>query len=241
MANLATGRCPNDAIYRDECRKRIHSITDGGGVQSCYRWAWHQRSEAGKTAKTVNEKLKLVGPEELQPDSLCLSVGSLQGLVILAANPGFDAEFNQSENTYCLESCGNYLEMSRDFFDIHPRVTGRHARWWTRAMRASPILTNWGSTHRRSVGAQHAHLLARFGARPIRTTVGRLKSMMTRAIKSTDASSDPKRTWSKGCHPRSCKNRRDYGNKFRYVIRHRDERAVVHVWPNVIVTPDQFT
>jgi hypothetical protein len=91
-----------------------------------------------------------------------------------------------------------------------------------------------------AVGATHTHLLARFGSRPIRLTVGRLKSMMTRAIKEADAAFDPKRTWSKGCHPRSCKDERDYHAKLRYVVRHRDEGAVVHVWPDVIVTPDQF-
>ena len=92
-----------------------------------------------------------------------------------------------------------------------------------------------------AVGAQHTHLLARFGSRPIRLTVGRLKSMMTRAIRESDAAYHPKRTWSKGCHPRSCKDDRDYHAKLRYVVRHRNEVAAVHVWPNVIVTPDQFS
>jgi hypothetical protein len=92
-----------------------------------------------------------------------------------------------------------------------------------------------------AVGAAHTHLLARFGSRPIRPTVGRLKSKMTRAIKDADASFDPKRTWSKGCHPRSCKDEREYHAKFRYVVRHGDEGAVVHVWPNVVVTPDHFS
>ncbi len=92
-----------------------------------------------------------------------------------------------------------------------------------------------------AVGAAHTHLLARFGSRPNRQTVGRLKSMMTRAIKEAEAGFDPKkRTWSKGCHPSSCGDEREYHAKFRYVVRHRDEGAAVHVWPNVIVAPDQF-
>lgn len=91
-----------------------------------------------------------------------------------------------------------------------------------------------------AVGAVHTHLLARFGSRPIRPTAGRLKSMMTRGIKEHDSSFQPKRTWSKGCHPSSCEDEREYHAKFRYVVRHRDEGAVVHVWPNVIVASDQF-
>ena len=63
---------------------------------------------------------------------------------------------------------------------------------------------------------------------------------MTRAIKENDPGFQPKRTWSKGCHPRSCENQRDYETKLRYVKRHQHEGAVVHVWTNVIVTPNDF-
>jgi len=91
-----------------------------------------------------------------------------------------------------------------------------------------------------AVGPVHTHLLARFGSHRIRPTVGRLKSMMTRAIKEHDPRFQPKRTWSKGCHPRSCVDECDYRTKFRYVERHRNDGAIVHVWPGVILLPDQF-
>ena len=74
-----------------------------------------------------------------------------------------------------------------------------------------------------AVGPVHTHLLARFGSNRIRPTVGRLKSMMTRAVKEHDPGFQPKRTWSKGCHPRSCVDERDYRTKFRYVERHRND------------------
>jgi hypothetical protein len=80
-----------------------------------------------------------------------------------------------------------------------------------------------------AVGPVHTHLLARFGALRIRPTIGRLKSVMTRAIKQHDAGFQPKRTWSKGCHPRSCADERDYWTKLRYVQRHENDGAVVRI------------
>jgi hypothetical protein len=79
-----------------------------------------------------------------------------------------------------------------------------------------------------SVGDWHMHLLAKFGSRKIRPTVGSLKQAATEAIPNPG---NRKRIWGYNCHMDSVKDRRHYQNLIRYVRCHRDEGALIYEWP----------
>jgi len=70
----------------------------------------------------------------------CLFVGSQPGLVVLAANPGWDPKLNALEDAYCRKSPEQYEDLLFNFFDVHPRVIGRRVRWWSGPMSFMPIL-----------------------------------------------------------------------------------------------------
>lgn len=82
-----------------------------------------------------------------------------------------------------------------------------------------------------AVDATHVHLLASFGDLKIRKVVGRLKSVVTRAIKSDTF--QPKRVWAKNCHMRSMNSEDAFRNAFRYVQNHQKQNAFVYIWKNV--------
>lgn len=83
-----------------------------------------------------------------------------------------------------------------------------------------------------SVGGQHVHLIARFGVRLIRPTVGRLKAAATRALSQT--SIDAKRVWAKGCHMESLTTPLAFRNAFEYVRDHEAQGAVLQVWDEFV-------
>jgi hypothetical protein len=80
-----------------------------------------------------------------------------------------------------------------------------------------------------AIDAQHVHLLTEFGRLNIRNTVARLKSVITRALGGRLQS--VKRFWATGCHMRSLPDDAAYRNALHYVCRHREQGAMVHVWP----------
>ncbi len=82
-----------------------------------------------------------------------------------------------------------------------------------------------------AVADWHVHLVAQFGGLPIRPTVGRLKSVATRAIKDADETFDPKRSWTKGCHMESFTDDASLDAACRYVAGHATRGAVVYTWP----------
>jgi hypothetical protein len=82
-----------------------------------------------------------------------------------------------------------------------------------------------------AVADWHVHFVGQFGSRPIRPTVGRLKSVATRAIKELDNNFDPKRSWTKGCHMKSLNDDASLIAACRYVARHAAQGAVVYTWP----------
>jgi hypothetical protein len=80
-----------------------------------------------------------------------------------------------------------------------------------------------------SVSAEHCHLLSKFGALKIRSTVGVLKGEATKALRAGGFSSD--RVWSRECHPKSKREGREFLIALKYVCNHRAEGAAVYIWP----------
>ena len=91
-----------------------------------------------------------------------------------------------------------------------------------------------------ALGPVHAHLLARFGPRPIRPTAGRLKAAATRALH--EAGFAPPRLWCRNVHMTSKPVGEPFEKSFEYVANHAREGARVVVWPefmaNVLALDD---
>jgi len=79
-----------------------------------------------------------------------------------------------------------------------------------------------------SLGPHHVHWLARFGAQPIRQTVGRLKAAATRQLNATGFVG--KRPWSKNCHMRSKSTEREFQDTRAYIRRHDSQDHVSQEW-----------
>jgi hypothetical protein len=145
MARLKLIRCDvredtfvNTFVF--EFIDKLKGIRQPDDVQSIYHWLWGKQPEIASTAGQINKTLSLTGPFELKPDLPCLTVGSLKGLVVLAANPGWKPDGNPRENAYCKRSPEEYTELMVDFFRLHPTVTGRYSSWWSNAMKFVSLL-----------------------------------------------------------------------------------------------------
>jgi hypothetical protein len=76
-------------------------------------------------------------------------------------------------------------------------------------------------------GRTHSHLLAQFGALPIRSTVGRFKSAGTRALPNPGTR---RRVWADGCHMKSVAGEIAYVSAVDYIRRHAEEGALIYEW-----------
>lgn len=79
-----------------------------------------------------------------------------------------------------------------------------------------------------SVGTTHVHWLAQFGNRPIRTTVGRIKSEATRRLNASGFHG--KRPWSKNCDMKSKSTDQEFRSAFHYIRLHTHEGCLIHIW-----------
>jgi hypothetical protein len=119
----------NAFIYElTEKLRLIYSETD---LTTFYQWLHSKQAEVAESATDMNRLLGLSGETLLQPDLPCLSVGSLKGLVILAANPGWSEKANALEDAYCRASAEQYIDILLNFFKTHPTVVGERVRWWS--------------------------------------------------------------------------------------------------------------
>lgn len=119
---------------------KLKAIQQRSDVQSVYHWLWGKQREIAHTATEINKTFGLTGDYEVKPDLPCLTVGSLAGLVVLAANPGWKPDRNPKENAYCKSAPETYTELMFKFFHRHPTVTGGYSRWWSRAMKFVSLL-----------------------------------------------------------------------------------------------------
>ncbi len=110
---------------------KIKHINSEDDLKSLYQWLHTKQSEIAESAAEMNKAIGLCGETLLQPDLPCLSVGSLKGLVVLAANPGWSEKANSFEDAYCRASSEQYIDILLNFFKIHPKVVGERVRWWS--------------------------------------------------------------------------------------------------------------
>ena len=79
-----------------------------------------------------------------------------------------------------------------------------------------------------AMGAEHVHLLAKFGSLRIRPTVGRLKSAATQQLHAHGF--DAPQPWAKGCHMESMPNEDAFLQAFEYIRGHENDGAVIRIW-----------
>ena len=78
--------------------------------------------------------MNLKGLKKLKTDLPCFGVGNLKGLVVVAANPGWNLKTNPKEEAHCSRSADLYIEFMRKFYSQYPRVIGTSSQWWSKAM-----------------------------------------------------------------------------------------------------------
>jgi hypothetical protein len=79
-----------------------------------------------------------------------------------------------------------------------------------------------------SIGKSHVHLLAMFGSRWIRQTIGRLKAQATRELNRHGFVG--KRPWSKNCHMTSKNTPQALENAYNYVLHHQTYGDLIKTW-----------
>jgi hypothetical protein len=126
---------------------RLKTISTQNDVRSLYDWLWENQSAIATTASQINKSLGLQDPYDLQSDLPCLTIGSLSGLLLLSANPGWKPDRNIKENSYCQRSCEAYADMMFNFFNTYPREIGQRGRWWTQPMSFISMLRGQEEIH----------------------------------------------------------------------------------------------
>jgi hypothetical protein len=115
----------------DHLTKELGKIANQEGIRNLHRW-FHSNE---RWWVKLNHQLGLEGePTEIQCDLPCLAVGSLRDLVVVGANPGFDANRNGKEESECRKSVNHYIGFMECFFDKYPAIIGGYSKWWSRAI-----------------------------------------------------------------------------------------------------------
>jgi hypothetical protein len=130
-------------LFIEEYIQKLQQLSNEDDVVNLYQWFWGNRDRIGETVSKINNQLSLKGEYQLQPDLPCLAIGGLQGLLVLSMNPGWDAELNKLEESYCRISPTNYIDLMLNFFELHPKVVGQKVRWWMNPLSWVKLLRDW--------------------------------------------------------------------------------------------------
>lgn len=125
--------------------RRLRDITTYDDVYNLYGWIWDHKGDLEESVGCINKECKLEGNEGLKPDLPCITVGGVNGVLLVSANPGWSPELNEKEELYCQQSKQQYMELMSRFFVRHPEVVGRRIGWWANALDCIKLLKNWES------------------------------------------------------------------------------------------------
>lgn len=123
--------------------EKLKQISSKEDVITLYHWFWDNQESIAETAYQINDAFSLIGDYKLQPDLPCITVGSTNGLLLLAANPGWDKVSNKKGDAYCKQSKNDYINMMLGFYKYHPIVIGKRITWWNNALSWVKLLENW--------------------------------------------------------------------------------------------------
>jgi hypothetical protein len=124
---------------------KLKNLEKPDDLKKMYQWFWEQKDKFEVVTKQMNEDLGLEGEYTIQPDLPCLGYGSMQGLVLLHANPAWNEEFNTIEDSYVRQSADNYSGLFSDFFNQYPCIfePPHPIPFWTQAISFVRLLKDW--------------------------------------------------------------------------------------------------
>lgn len=128
--------------FLEELRSRIALLQSEQDLQDWYGWVWAHQADVAAAIDAMNTTLGLTGDCVLQPDLPLLSNGSRNGLLVLAANPGWRTDLNALEDAYCRRSADHYNDLMLNYFSRHPVVVGRRINWWSKPFWFVRLLPN---------------------------------------------------------------------------------------------------
>jgi hypothetical protein len=147
-------------LYLQRYCDKLASINDAVAADAVLpAWQVETLPQWQAVCTDLNASLGLEGDTALLPHIPTSYVGSLAGLVVAAANPGWSARRNRLEHDGRRISVERNRAFVRDFFWHYPHVTGGTSGWWTRVLRLN------GQARRDALGMQlrgrelwrHAH------------------------------------------------------------------------------------
>lgn len=98
-------------------------------------WQWSRRADLEDVVSDLNNSCGLEGPGKFLIHPPTTAVGSLAGIVVVAANPGWDARRNPLERAYRSASREQNRALSESLFIRYPLVTGGTSGWWTKVLK----------------------------------------------------------------------------------------------------------
>lgn len=98
-------------------------------------WQTNTYPELRDVLPDLNDSLRLAAEGCFQDQIATTSVGDLSQLVVIAANPGWDARRNPREHEQRLVSPANNLRFVNQFFSAYPSMTQGTTGWWTKVLR----------------------------------------------------------------------------------------------------------
>lgn len=129
---------PAYIAYLDAYNKQLGAAGRTGTLARLFNWQHREfyRSQARAVAD-LNQALGYAAgdPTYLQPNHLpTTAVGSMDGLVIVAANPGFNALINPHEHAARITSPTANYDFCRNLFSAYPKALNRTIRFWSFAL-----------------------------------------------------------------------------------------------------------
>ena len=122
-------------IYLDEFLQQIStSRTDEDVLGRLSRWQFERRGDQVNAIDTLNAQLGYGQTDDrrLQPSHLpTTAIGRLDGLVVVSANPGYNADRNGLENALRSTSADGNEAFCKDFFSRYPEVVNSTSKYWT--------------------------------------------------------------------------------------------------------------
>jgi hypothetical protein len=114
----------------------LTSINDPGAAAAVLpAWQVETLPQWQAVCADLNASLGLQGDTQLLAHIPTTYVGSLAGLVVVAANPGWNSRRNRLEHEGRRVSVEHNRAFVRDFFWHYPQVTSGTSGWWTRVLR----------------------------------------------------------------------------------------------------------
>lgn len=122
--------------YLDEYRYELGRVKSQGDVYGqLMSWQWSQRANLPAVLRDLNKCCSLTGDGAFLDHPPTTAVGNLSGIVVVAANPGWDKRKNPLEKTFRETSHECNRSLPESIFTLYPQVTHGTSGWWSKALK----------------------------------------------------------------------------------------------------------